>query len=82
MVNNSSSPKKRLMLSVAEKEKLLNWDVQLTPEEAPINTNTIYTHQHKDQVELFIKAAILMVLENNMPAHSFLSLYLSLVLPV
>ncbi|XP_037622097.1 protein-methionine sulfoxide oxidase mical2b isoform X12 [Sebastes umbrosus] len=50
MVNNSSSPKKRLMLSVAEKEKLLNWDVQLTPEEAPINTNTIYTHQHKDQV--------------------------------
>ncbi|XP_074490198.1 F-actin-monooxygenase mical2b isoform X5 [Sebastes fasciatus] len=51
MVNNSSSPKKRLMLSVAEKEKLLNWDVQLTPEEAPINTNTIYTHQHKDQVK-------------------------------
>lgn len=48
-VCNVSSPKKRLMLSLSEKEKLLNWDVLATPEE--ININTKNTHQHEDQVE-------------------------------
>ncbi|XP_038563092.1 protein-methionine sulfoxide oxidase mical2b-like isoform X3 [Micropterus salmoides] len=48
-VCNVSSPKKRLMLSLSEKEKLLNWDVLATPEE--ININTKNTHQHEDQVQ-------------------------------
>ncbi|XP_042351353.1 protein-methionine sulfoxide oxidase mical2b isoform X2 [Plectropomus leopardus] len=47
---SSSNPKKRLMLSHAEKEKLLNWDV-LVPEETLIDTNTKKAHQHKDQVQ-------------------------------
>lgn len=51
---DSSTPKKRLILSLSDKEKLLNWDVLVTPEDAPINTNTNSIHQHKDQVELVI----------------------------
>nr|XP_046251209.1 protein-methionine sulfoxide oxidase mical2b isoform X3 [Scatophagus argus] len=48
-VCNSSTPKKRLMLSLLEKEKLLNWDVPVTTEETL--TNTKNTRQHKDQVQ-------------------------------
>ncbi|XP_031734960.1 protein-methionine sulfoxide oxidase mical2b-like isoform X2 [Anarrhichthys ocellatus] len=44
---NSSSPKKRLTLSPSEKEKLLNWDMLVTPEEAPINTQ----NEQKFQVQ-------------------------------
>ncbi|XP_035520801.1 protein-methionine sulfoxide oxidase mical2b [Morone saxatilis] len=44
-----STPKKRLMLSLSEKEKLLNWDTLITPEETLINTEN--THQHKAQVQ-------------------------------
>ncbi|XP_051239431.1 F-actin-monooxygenase mical2b isoform X2 [Dicentrarchus labrax] len=46
---DSSTPKKRLMLSLSEKEKLLNWDTLVTPEETLINTEN--THQHKAQVQ-------------------------------
>ncbi|XP_044048504.1 protein-methionine sulfoxide oxidase mical2b isoform X6 [Siniperca chuatsi] len=50
-VCNSSTPKKRLMLSLSEKEKLLNWDVLVAPEDTLININTKNAHQHKDQVQ-------------------------------
>ncbi|XP_049429560.1 F-actin-monooxygenase mical2b isoform X2 [Epinephelus fuscoguttatus] len=51
-VGSSSNPKKRLMLSLAEKEKLLNWDMPVAPvEETLINIKTKNTHQHKDQVQ-------------------------------
>lgn len=49
-VGNSSAPKKRLILSLSDKEKLLNWDTLATPEDTPINTSTNNT----DQVELVI----------------------------
>ncbi|XP_067445003.1 F-actin-monooxygenase mical2b isoform X1 [Thunnus thynnus] len=48
---HSSTPKKRLMLSLSQKEKLLNWDMLVTPEETLSNTDTETTHQHKDQVQ-------------------------------
>ncbi|KAI3370864.1 hypothetical protein L3Q82_007381 [Scortum barcoo] len=48
-VSNSSTPKKRLNLSLSEKEKLLNWDVLVTPGEPPLNTKNI--NLHKDQVQ-------------------------------
>lgn len=51
----SSTPKKRLMLSHTAKEKLLNWDVLVAPEETV--TDSKITHQHKDQVE-FINVPI------------------------
>ncbi|XP_069384040.1 F-actin-monooxygenase mical2b isoform X6 [Paralichthys olivaceus] len=35
-----SPPKTRLRISVADKEKLLNWDVGVTPEETPLSTDT------------------------------------------
>lgn len=38
--------RKRLMLSVTEKEKLLNWDALVAPEEAP---------QHREQVEFIVQ---------------------------
>ncbi|XP_039664326.1 protein-methionine sulfoxide oxidase mical2b-like [Perca fluviatilis] len=50
-VCNLSTTRKRLMLSLSEKEKLLNWDLLVTPEETPINTNTKNKHQHKDKVQ-------------------------------
>ncbi|XP_059190994.1 F-actin-monooxygenase mical2b isoform X2 [Centropristis striata] len=48
---NSSAPKKRLMLSLSDKEKLLNWDMVVAQEEASFNTNTNNTHPHEDQVQ-------------------------------
>ncbi|XP_040893606.1 protein-methionine sulfoxide oxidase mical2b isoform X3 [Toxotes jaculatrix] len=51
-----SRPKTRLMLSLSEKEKLLNWDTGVTPEETPINTDTKTTQQHKDQVQAETRA--------------------------
>ncbi|XP_069018633.1 F-actin-monooxygenase mical2b isoform X2 [Embiotoca jacksoni] len=45
-----NSPKKRLTLSLSEKEKLLNWDL-VKPEETPSSTATKHTHQQKDQVQ-------------------------------
>ncbi|XP_041794159.1 protein-methionine sulfoxide oxidase mical2b isoform X2 [Chelmon rostratus] len=48
-VCNSSTPKKCLKLSLSEKEKLLNWDMLVTPEETVINNQN--SHQHKDQVQ-------------------------------
>ncbi|XP_029909568.1 F-actin-monooxygenase mical2b isoform X2 [Myripristis murdjan] len=52
-VCSSSGPKKRLMLSLADKEKLLNWDLLVTPEETPgqINTNSKTPHQPTEQVQ-------------------------------
>ncbi|XP_068170294.1 F-actin-monooxygenase mical2b-like isoform X5 [Antennarius striatus] len=44
----SSNPKKRLMISLPDKEKLLNWDMLVT-EETPSNANN--THQQEDQVQ-------------------------------
>ncbi|KAM8893111.1 F-actin-monooxygenase mical2b-like isoform 8-T8 [Spinachia spinachia] len=35
--SNSSTPKMRLIVSLSVKEKLLNWDTPVIPEEAPIN---------------------------------------------
>ncbi|KAM7414000.1 hypothetical protein PAMA_019021 [Pampus argenteus] len=48
---HSSTPKKRLMLSLTDKEKLLNWDVLVTPEEPLSNPETKTTCQQKDQVQ-------------------------------
>ncbi|XP_041652089.1 protein-methionine sulfoxide oxidase mical2b isoform X9 [Cheilinus undulatus] len=50
-VSSSSSPKKRLMLSLSEKEKLLNWDILATPEEMTSNTNNKKTHELQVQAE-------------------------------
>uniref|UniRef100_A0A671U1B2 F-actin monooxygenase n=1 Tax=Sparus aurata TaxID=8175 RepID=A0A671U1B2_SPAAU len=47
--SSSSVPKKRLMISLSEKEKLLNWDVLVTPEEPEIKTKSPL--QQTDQVE-------------------------------
>lgn len=44
---NLSTPRKRLLLSHAEKEKLLTWDVLVTADETPNNDNT---RQHKEEV--------------------------------
>ncbi|XP_034734184.1 protein-methionine sulfoxide oxidase mical2b isoform X7 [Etheostoma cragini] len=46
-----ATPKKRLMLPLSEKEKLLNWDLLVTPEETTVNTNPKNKHQHKDKVQ-------------------------------
>ncbi|KAM9351924.1 F-actin-monooxygenase mical2b [Symphorus nematophorus] len=48
-VCNPSTPKKRLVLSLSDKERLLSWDMLVTPEETVINTKN--THQHKDQLQ-------------------------------
>ncbi|XP_034390508.1 protein-methionine sulfoxide oxidase mical2b isoform X2 [Cyclopterus lumpus] len=48
---HSSTPKKRLMLSLSEKEKLLSWDTLGTAEEAPINTNNAHQQQIQVQAE-------------------------------
>nr|XP_040018530.1 protein-methionine sulfoxide oxidase mical2b isoform X1 [Gasterosteus aculeatus aculeatus] len=45
MPSNSSTPKKRLILSLSEKEKLLNWETPVIPEEAPINPQDAYQQQ-------------------------------------
>ncbi|GAA6231235.1 protein-methionine sulfoxide oxidase mical2b-like isoform X1 [Lates japonicus] len=45
-----SPPKTRLMISLSQREKLLNWNMEVT-EETPINTDTKTTQQHKDQVQ-------------------------------
>ncbi|XP_023259310.1 F-actin-monooxygenase MICAL2-like isoform X1 [Seriola lalandi dorsalis] len=48
----SPSPKKtRLKISPSEKEKLLNWDVEVTPEEPPVTADAKSTQQHRDQVQ-------------------------------
>uniref|UniRef100_A0A3B4THF7 F-actin monooxygenase n=1 Tax=Seriola dumerili TaxID=41447 RepID=A0A3B4THF7_SERDU len=48
----SPSPKKtRLKISPSEKEKLLNWDVEVTPEETPVNADAKSAQQHRDQVQ-------------------------------
>ncbi|KAI4825433.1 hypothetical protein KUCAC02_021113 [Chaenocephalus aceratus] len=47
-VCSPSAPKKRLVLSRSEKEKLLSWDIQAAPEETGVNTNT--NNQHNQQV--------------------------------
>ncbi|XP_030281730.1 F-actin-monooxygenase mical2b isoform X3 [Sparus aurata] len=47
--SSSSVPKKRLMISLSEKEKLLNWDVLVTPEEPEIKTKSPL--QQTDQVQ-------------------------------
>ncbi len=70
---HSATPKKRLMLSLSEKEKLLNWNIVVTPEETVNNA-----HQHKDEVESFIKAVISLVVEKKKATHAF---YLSILLP-
>lgn len=50
---NAAIPKKRLLLSVSEKEKLLNWDVPVTSGETPKNTKN--ARQHKEQVEFIVR---------------------------
>ncbi|KAF7656436.1 hypothetical protein LDENG_00041180 [Lucifuga dentata] len=52
-VSSSSTPKKRLMLSLSEKEKLLSWDLLVTPEETQglITANTKTAHEPRDQVQ-------------------------------
>lgn len=51
-VCSSSTPKKRLMIPLSEKEKLLDWEMKVTSEENPINTKA--TQQHEDQVRTHI----------------------------
>ncbi|XP_047248878.1 F-actin-monooxygenase mical2b isoform X2 [Girardinichthys multiradiatus] len=50
-VSSTSAPKKRLLLSQPDKERLLNWEDGLKPEETPINSSTTNTSQHKDMVQ-------------------------------
>ncbi|KAM4734186.1 F-actin-monooxygenase mical2b isoform 2-T2 [Anableps anableps] len=50
-VSSTSAPKKRLLLSQHEKERLLNWEEGLKPEETSINSSTTNTYQHKDKVQ-------------------------------
>ncbi|XP_077424091.1 F-actin-monooxygenase mical2b-like isoform X2 [Vanacampus margaritifer] len=47
----STSPKKRLILSINEKERLLSGDMRGTPEETSITTATKTTKQHQVQAE-------------------------------
>lgn len=47
----TSTPRKRLALSFSAKEKLLNWDVEVNPEETPVSAAAENAPQHKDQVE-------------------------------
>ncbi|XP_043979606.1 protein-methionine sulfoxide oxidase mical2b isoform X2 [Gambusia affinis] len=49
--SSTSAPRRRLVLSQPEKERLLNWEEGLNPEETPINSNTTNTSQHEDQVQ-------------------------------
>ncbi|CAJ1057569.1 protein-methionine sulfoxide oxidase mical2b isoform X9 [Xyrichtys novacula] len=51
LVSNSSCPKKRLMLSLSEKERLLSWDEVVTPEETTSFTNNKNVHQLQVQAE-------------------------------
>lgn len=68
------------MLSLSQKERLLNWDLLVTPEETLNATGN--THQHKEQVEFMrIQAAISAVLEKNKPAHEMFFSPLSLDTP-
>lgn len=73
----TSTQRKRLMISLSEKEKLLNWDELVTPEETPSNTKNI--HQHKEQVEIIIcQDRNSSLLERNKPAHEiFFLLFIS-----
>ncbi|XP_051917950.1 F-actin-monooxygenase mical2b-like isoform X2 [Hippocampus zosterae] len=48
---NSTSPKKRLILSLNEKEKLLSWDVLGTPEETSITIDAKTTKHRQVQAE-------------------------------
>uniref|UniRef100_A0A087XU50 F-actin monooxygenase n=1 Tax=Poecilia formosa TaxID=48698 RepID=A0A087XU50_POEFO len=50
--SSTSAPnRRRLLLSQPEKERLLNWEEGLNPEETPINSSTTNTSQLKDQVQ-------------------------------
>lgn len=49
-VCSSSTPKKRLMIPLSEKEKLLDWELGVTVEETTINTYSKSTQQ-RDQVK-------------------------------
>ncbi|XP_019733666.1 protein-methionine sulfoxide oxidase mical2b [Hippocampus comes] len=48
---NSTSPKKRLILSLNEKERLLSWDMLGTPEETSITTDAKTTKHRQVQAE-------------------------------
>ncbi|XP_027892144.1 F-actin-monooxygenase mical2b isoform X2 [Xiphophorus couchianus] len=49
--SSTSAPRRRLLLSQPDKERLLNWEEGLNPEETPINSSKTNTSQHKDQVQ-------------------------------
>uniref|UniRef100_A0A665TAE9 F-actin monooxygenase n=1 Tax=Echeneis naucrates TaxID=173247 RepID=A0A665TAE9_ECHNA len=49
---NSSPQRTRLRISPAAKEKLLNWDMEVTSEEPAADTKP--TQQHKDQVKTYL----------------------------
>ncbi|XP_062418839.1 F-actin-monooxygenase mical2b isoform X2 [Pungitius pungitius] len=49
--SNSSTPKKRLILSLSDKEKLLNWETPVLPEEAQINPEDAYRPQTQVRAE-------------------------------
>ncbi|XP_037539291.1 protein-methionine sulfoxide oxidase mical2b [Nematolebias whitei] len=49
--SSSSSPKKRLLLTQSTKEKLLNWDEGLKPEEYPSSSTASNVQHQKQQVQ-------------------------------
>lgn len=50
-VCSSTAPKKHLMIPQPEKEKPLDWEMRVTAEETPINSDPRCTQQHDDQVK-------------------------------
>lgn len=72
---NASSPRKRLMLSASEKEKLLNWDTVVSSEESA-NSH----RKSKEQVDFKI-AAFWAVLEKTELSQDVAVLFISVFLP-
>lgn len=70
-----SAPKNCLMLSVSEKEKLLNWDAVVATE---VSTNS--SSNSKEQVDV-IKAALSAILVKIGLSQNVLLLFISVFLP-
>ncbi|XP_029010128.1 F-actin-monooxygenase mical2b isoform X5 [Betta splendens] len=49
-VYSSSTPKKLLKIPPSKKEMLLDWERRTTPEEPPVNTDSMATQHHENQV--------------------------------
>ncbi|XP_054632650.1 F-actin-monooxygenase mical2b isoform X2 [Dunckerocampus dactyliophorus] len=51
LTSNSSTPKKRLILSVSENERLLRWDMLTPTKDTLITPDTETTQQHEHQIQ-------------------------------